>query len=276
MDRCIKDAQISDGLALGTRSALRLGMHNIRNAALCTVSLLALGFQSGCGAELESTEPVNPSFFEETAMPACGTALASWNGTTAYSNGGNTGTGVSCAGVGSYGYQYQCVELVMRHFTKNWGLRWYGNAKDLLTNAPRDKVDVYANGDSAHPPKPGDMLVWTNSTYGHVALITRVGGGTLDIIEQNVTGSGSATLSYNGSSVGSRWGSWVPAGWAHAKANGGGGGISWDCTKSAYNGGQYWTCSGGSLYKCTSGVPQQRICPAGCNVMPLGTDDTCK
>ena len=110
------------------------------------------------------------------------------------------------------------------------------------------------------------MLVWTNNTYGHVALITRVGGGTLDIIEQNVTGSGATTLAYNGASVGSRWGSWVPAGWAHAKANGGGGGgISWDCNKSAYNGNQYWTCSGGHLYKCLSGVPQRQVCAAGCN-----------
>ena len=64
------------------------------------------------------TEPVNPSFFEETSMPSCGTVLASWNGTSAYSN-----------------------------------------------------------GDSAHPPRPGDMLVWTNGT---------------------------------GASLGSRWTSWVP------------------------------------------------------------------
>lgn len=276
MDRDLNRHSRSDDVVRGARSAYHPGMTNTKTAALFSVSLFALGLQAGCGAELESAEPVNPSVFEPTAMPACGTALAAWNGTTAYSNGNNTGTGISCAGVGSYGYQYQCVELVMRHFIKSWGLRWYGNAKDLLVNAPRDKVDVYGNGDSAHPPKPGDMLVWTNGTYGHVALITRVGGGTLDIIEQNVSGNGRATLAYNGASVGSRWGSWVPAGWAHAKANGGGGGVSWDCSKSAYNGGQYWTCSGGSLYKCLSGVPQQRVCPAGCNVMPLGTDDTCK
>ena len=253
------------------------GMTSTLPRKLLPASFLLLIAQAGCGAELESTEPVNPSFFEETSMPSCGTVLASWNGTSAYSNGSNTGTGNSCAGVGTYGYQYQCVELVMRHFTQKWGLRWWGNAKDLLVNAPRDKVDVYSNGDSAHPPRPGDMLVWTNGTYGHVALITAVSGGSVTIIEQNVTGSGSATLSYNGASIGSRWTSWVPAGWAHAKANGGGsGGISWDCNKSAYNGNQYWTCSGGNLYKCVGGVPQQQKCAAGCNVRPVGTDDTCK
>ena len=253
------------------------GMTSTLPRKLLPASVLLLIAQAGCGAELESTEPVNPSFFEETSMPSCGTVLASWNGTSAYSNGSNTGTGNSCAGVGTYGYQYQCVELVMRHFTQKWGLRWWGNAKDLLVNAPRDKVDVYSNGDSAHPPRPGDMLVWTNGTYGHVALITAVSGGSVTIIEQNVTGSGSATLSYNGASIGSRWTSWVPAGWAHAKANGGGsGGISWDCNKSAYNGNQYWTCSGGDLYKCVGGVPQQQKCAAGCNVRPVGTDDTCK
>ena len=265
---------------LGTRAAVFWCMNNSKNKQKFSRSfLLSFGLLAfvGCGVEPETNDPVNPSFFESTAMPACGTVLASWNGSNAYSNGSNTGTGYSCAGTGSYGYQYQCVELVMRHFSQKWGLRWWGNAKDLLNNAPRDKVNVYYNGDSGHPPKPGDMLVWTNGTYGHVALITRVGGGTLDIIEQNVTGNGSATLSYNGASVGSRWGSWVPAGWANAKANsGGGGGISWDCNKSAYNGKQYWTCSGGNLYKCVSGVPQQVVCAKGCNVRALGTDDDCK
>ena len=152
-------------------------------------------------------------------MPACGTALASFDGSTAFSNGVNTGTGVKCAGSGSYGYQYQCVELVMRHFTKKWGLRWWGNAKDLLNIAPRDKVAVYANGDAGHPPKPGDMVVWTNGTYGHVALISAVRSNGIDIIEQNVSGNGRATLPYDGRKIGARWSSWVPAGWAHAKAN---------------------------------------------------------
>jgi surface antigen len=229
-----------------------------------------------CGApELETEGPVNPSYTEAASMPACGTALASFNGTTAYSNGANTGTGVSCGGTGSYGYRYQCVELVMRHFQTKWGLRWYGNARDLLNNAPRDKVDVFGNGDRTHPPVPGDMVVWQNGTWGHVALVTAVRAGAVDIIEQNVSGSGKASLPYDGARIGARWGSWVPQGWAHARANGGGG-VSWNCANSSYNGKQYWTCSGNARYRCENGTPVRQLCPNGCQSRPLGTDDTCK
>ena len=187
---------------------------------------------SACGPTPIGAEPtgdpsvvVNPSAFTtfSGSMPACGKSMASFQGTVAYSNGANTSTGYSCAGVGAYGLQYQCVELVMRHFKTNWGLRWYGNAKHLLANAPKSTVDVYSNGDGAHPPVPGDMIVWTKGTYGHVALVTGVTGSSVTIIEQNVKGSGSATLPYDGKSVGARWGSWVPAGWAHARANTAGG-----------------------------------------------------
>jgi len=318
---------------------------------------------------------VNPSAFTtfSGSMPACGKSMASFQGTVAYSNGANTSTGYSCAGVGAYGLQYQCVELVMRHFKTNWGLRWYGNAKHLLANAPKSTVDVYSNGDGAHPPVPGDMIVWTKGTYGHVALVTGVTGSSVTIIEQNVKGSGSATLPYDGKSVGARWGSWVPAGWAHARANTAGGAppppgtppppppppadpdvtrckkygwistcvggatllscdqakqaakqvacpgsckknplgtpdtcnnpappppppgtpppppppgnppppppgspVNWSCSKSAWQGQQLWTCSGGSRYRCdASGKPRREACARGCWRNKLGKDDQC-
>lgn len=182
--------------------------------------------------EVEVDEIVNPSGEEQALqMPACGTSLASFDGVDARSNGSHTGTGVGCAGVGGVanGLRYQCVELVMRYFKTKWNLRWYGNAKTLLDGAPRADVNVYDNGDGAHPPVPGDMLVWTNGSYGHVALVTEVGSDYVDIIEQNVAGNGRARLPYNGARIGSRWNGWVPAGWAHAKANtrtSGGGGTS--------------------------------------------------
>ena len=235
---------------------------------------------------------------------------------TVYSNGNDTGTGYSCAGSGTYGLQFQCVELVMRHFETHWGLHWSGNAKDLLNNAPKSTVDVYMNGDGAHPPVPGDMIVWTNGAYGHVALVTNVHAGGIDILEQNVKGNGHATLSWDGATIGARWGNWIPKGWAHAKASssvgmGGAGGASssstttsaststtsttsssttsssstgggnpptvqWSCGSSAYNGQQYWTCSNGNIYRCQNGVPEEQMCANGCNSNPLGTNDTCK
>ena len=183
--------------------------------------VLALALVHACAADQETSDEVNPSASDEirAGMPPCGTQLGAFDGTAAYSNGGNTGTGVSCAGAGAYGLRYQCVELVMRHFQTHWGMRWWGNARDLLNNAPRDRVDVYANGDGAHPPVPGDMVVWQTGTYGHTALVTGVRPGAVDILEQNVGGGARASLPWNGARIGSRWSNWVPQGWAHARAN---------------------------------------------------------
>jgi hypothetical protein len=51
---------------------------------------------------------------------ACGTILAyTPGGNPAKSNGQDQGTGDSCAGLGQWGYQYQCVELVQRS-TQSW------------------------------------------------------------------------------------------------------------------------------------------------------------
>jgi hypothetical protein len=50
----------------------------------------------------------------------------------------------------------------------------------------------------------------------------------------------------------------------------------WNCANSAYGGTQLWTCSGGSLYKCSGTTNLKVTCPLGCNVNPLGTNDTCK
>jgi surface antigen len=181
------------------------------------------------GAEPEG-DPIGVISQAWTAEP-CGAVLATYDGTAAKSNGGNTGTGSSCGGTGTYGLQYQCVELVMRHWKTHWNLRFYGNAKDLLAHAksssyyasgsPAD-VEVWNNGDATHPPKAGDMIVWTSGTYGHVALITNVTSSTVDIIEQNVSGvtpQGKYTLKYDGKTVAGRWSQPGPAGWIHAKKN---------------------------------------------------------
>lgn len=183
--------------------------------------ILPIILAAACAADEETSLDVNPSASDEirAGMPPCGTVLGSFDGTAAYSNGANTGTGVSCAGAGSYGLRYQCVELVMRHFQTHWGMRWWGNARDLLNNAPRDRVEVFYNGDRAHPPVPGDLIVWQTGTWGHTALVTNVRAGAVDILEQNVGGGARSSLPYDGARIGSRWGDWAPQGWGHARAN---------------------------------------------------------
>ena len=57
----------------------------------------------------------------------------------------------------------------------------------------------------------------------------------------------------------------------------GGSNVNWNCANSAYNGQQYWTCSGGDIYKCVNGVAQVQECGAnGCQSNPVGTNDVCK
>ncbi|MCK5797413.1 MAG: CHAP domain-containing protein [Deltaproteobacteria bacterium] len=172
-------------------------------------------------------EIVNPSgegMRAYMAMPPCGTVLTAFQGVAAYSNGPNTSTGASCGGTASTGLRYQCPEVVMRYFTEKFGFRFYGNAKDLLANAPGDKTRAYHNGDAAHPPVPGDMLIWDappdHPTYpGHVALVVGVTSSAVNVIEQNVKGSGRATLTIANGDIGPRWGNWKVLGWVHAKAN---------------------------------------------------------
>jgi hypothetical protein len=53
--------------------------------------------------------------------PGCGTELTSFNGVAAYSNGADQCTGNSCAENGTYGYEYQCVELAQRYFAQKFG-----------------------------------------------------------------------------------------------------------------------------------------------------------
>lgn len=234
----------------------------------------------GCapGNDERSGRDLYPDVGERTsALPGCGAALVAWNGSTAYSNGEDTGTGESCAGDSEYGLKYQCVELVMRHFEINWGLSWMGNAEDLLDYAPAHSVDVYFDGDKAHPPVPGDMIVFGGGEVGHVALVTAVSSSEVTIIEQNVPSSFTRRLAIKDGKVSPGWRGWWTKGWAHAKANGGEGGEpgSWACGDSAFGGQQYWTCENGARHRCEGGMPVEEACEHGCMSRWLGADDLC-
>src|SRR5262245_52734986 len=98
----------------------------LRNTLLTSAQgmlFMAVATSLGCSAASDSSESGEDTGYNVEgawAVPPCGAVLASWDGTSARSNGGSTGTGNSCAGAGTYGLQYQCVELVMRHFKTHW------------------------------------------------------------------------------------------------------------------------------------------------------------
>ena len=69
-----------------------------------------------------------------------------------------------------------------------------GNARDFFNpdlqqgevNARRGLVQ-YRNGGNVGP-EPDDLIVFTDTNYGHVAIVTKVTADTVEVIQQNVYG----------------------------------------------------------------------------------------
>eukprot|EP00602_Paraphysomonas_sp_CaronLab_P007366 CAMPEP_0185036518 /NCGR_PEP_ID=MMETSP1103-20130426/29619_1 /TAXON_ID=36769 /ORGANISM="Paraphysomonas bandaiensis, Strain Caron Lab Isolate" /LENGTH=240 /DNA_ID=CAMNT_0027574077 /DNA_START=248 /DNA_END=970 /DNA_ORIENTATION=- len=184
--------------------------------------------------------------------------MATYNGIPAKSNGANQCTGNSCAGYGTYGYQYQCVELAQRYFGELYGTTpiWYGNAIDLCNTYPSGVVKTSS-------PIAGDLVVFNTGTYGHVAVITHVGGGYVDVIEQNSSPTGTNTYSMSSN---------VQC-YLHATKNSG------SCPNKG------WYCGNDGVdkdpnvnYLCSAtggSITNQDNCKTTCVTMPSGYDDKC-
>lgn len=94
-----------------------------------------------------------------------------------------------------YGNKWQCVEYVKRYYYLVKDHRMpdvMGNAKDFFDpHTPQGKLNQrrglvqYRNGGEVKP-QIDDLVVFTNSKYGHVAIITSVSSDTVEIIQQNV------------------------------------------------------------------------------------------
>ena len=96
-----------------------------------------------------------------------------------------------------YGYKWQCVEYIKRFFydAKNHAMPdLFGHAKDFFDprieqgqiNESRGLFQ-YKNGYGVSP-QPDDLLVFTDTKYGHVAIITEVTETYIEVIQQNVLG----------------------------------------------------------------------------------------
>lgn len=132
----------------------------------------------------------NYTFGVSLGAPPCGTPLASFNGIESYSNGEYQGTGWSCGDWTGTGYQFQCVEYTQRYFNYLYGVRpvWPVNfAKEMCYAYP-------AGMSSVGSPNVGDAVVFNWGDYGQTAVIIGVGGGIIDVIEEN--GSSYGTNSY--------------------------------------------------------------------------------
>lgn len=137
------------------------------------------GMITGLGAADEPTE--------------IGAVIGEFCDINAYQNGPNTG---HVERLGSYGYEWQCVELTYRFICQYYGLAdcssnlGYGNANQWFTNERGHpilaKLDPIPNG-SADPPRPGDVLTWSGGTWGHVAVVKEADleSGIVYVLEQN-------------------------------------------------------------------------------------------
>ncbi len=129
-----------------------------------------------------------------------GREIDSYKGVAVYYNGknieNNIGRHYSEDGY-YYGEKWQCVEFVKRFYYEAKGHRMpdiLGNAKDFFDPAvPQGKLNhrrglvQYRNGGKVGP-EVDDLLVFTGTKYGHVAIITAVSTDTIEIIQQNVIG----------------------------------------------------------------------------------------
>ena len=269
----------------------------------------------GCGAELPK-EPTSVGVERQalTCGAGCGAALGSANlptpggGTvslTAWSNSPQLGTSndcdpTNCAGASpntaqngqaSYGCPWQCVELTNRYLQGTWGgHKISANAGtsycSFAASSSLPEYYVYGTngaGTSGHAPIAGDVLVWSS----HVAIATNSvapgASGTVSVIEENATCSGTDTVSWNGSMFGNKYGLTAEC-WVHVVANSG---ASATCPSgSNWNGaGDYCANEPGmagtaasTLYSCgAAGGPAAVLenCSAGCQDMPAGLNDQC-
>jgi len=129
-----------------------------------------------------------------------GRALDSYRGVQVYDNGllffRSYGKNYSRDGY-YFGQKWQCVEFVKRFYYQAKNHRMpdvMGHAKSffdetLLDGAlnPRRGLAQYHNG-STNKPRADDLLVFTDTRYGHVGIITQVGENSLEIIQQNILG----------------------------------------------------------------------------------------
>jgi surface antigen len=94
-----------------------------------------------------------------------------------------------------YGQKWQCVEFVKRFYYDAKGHKMpdvMGHAKSFFdANLPDGTLNTrrgliqYQNG-STNKPHTDDLLVFADTKYGHVGIVTQVGENSLEIIQQNI------------------------------------------------------------------------------------------
>lgn len=98
----------------------------------------------------------------------------------------------------NFGLKWQCVEFVKRYYYDRLNHKMpnsYGNAKDFFNEKLNDgqlnldrKLLQFTNG-SHSKPAVDDIIIFDGNIlnpYGHVAIISKVEGNAIEIVQQNV------------------------------------------------------------------------------------------
>ncbi len=142
-----------------------------------------------------------PNPFEKNVSSAIGTETARYLNVPVYENGlekdRSHGKHFSADQAYYYGQKWQCVEFVKRFYDQALDHRMpnvWGHARDFYDaslqpgalNAKRNLLQYQNNGSTA--PKINDILVFSDTVYGHLAIITQVTANRVSAIQQNIIG----------------------------------------------------------------------------------------
>jgi len=280
----------------------------------CGVAALLFSLNAGCGSEPGDLQSLDADRQELSCAAGCGGALVSATlpgptgsvTLTAWSNSPQLGTvydcdPTACAGASpvtarngqlSYGCPWQCVELVNRYFQGTWGDpkiaadAGAGFCQRAASNYfPQYWVyGAYGASTSGHAPVAGDVLVWSS----HVAIATNSmspgAAGTISVIAENATCSGTDTVSWNGAMFGAKYGLGALC-WVHIVANTGATGPMCPTGSNWNLAGDYCGDEPGmqhaaanTLYSCAAAggaASVVQVCSLGCQHMPAGQNDRC-
>jgi surface antigen len=129
-----------------------------------------------------------------------------------------------------YGQQWQCVEFVKRFYHDRLGHTFpnaMGHAAEFFNpGTPHGTLNLrrglwqYANGGHT-PPALDDIMVWTTGGFGHVAIVSKAGGGFIEVVQQNIGSRTRARLTLSARDgkyyVGEQGRLGAPAGWLRIK-----------------------------------------------------------
>jgi len=142
-------------------------------------------------------ETENILYKNDVSEKVIGDKIDSYKGVAVYNNGKDYlqdyGKNYSKTGY-YYGYKWQCVEFVKRFYYDVLAHEMpdgFGNAKDFFDVSLKDGVlnkqrglYQFKNGGKTKP-KSDDLIVFNDTKYGHVAIITEVSADYIEIIQQN-------------------------------------------------------------------------------------------